>query len=78
MIGTDKANRLGVVPTHLRVPVTHCPGWPTEATEALWRKPHVARKIVGGPPTEVLVAHVLVDCQAHHLSLYRQAQIMSR
>lgn len=39
--------------------------------------PAPARLIEGGPPTDALVAQVLVSKYADHLALYRQAQIFA-
>jgi transposase len=86
VIGEDVSKRLDVVPAQLRVIETHRPKYacrPCEKTSSddgpgVVQAPAPARLIVGGLPTEALVAHVVVSKHADHLPLFRQAQIMAR
>jgi transposase len=78
-IGEDVAERLDVIPAQFRVIVTRRPRYGCRACEsAVVQAPAPAGLIVGGLPTEALVAHVLVGKYADHLPLYRQSQIYAR
>ena len=78
-VGTDSSERLDVVPAQFRVLVTHRPKLACRACDGVVvQSPVPPRLIEGGPPTEALVAHVLVFRYADHLPLYRQAQILAR
>ena len=78
-IGEDVAERLDVIPAQFRVLVARRPRYACRGcTEAVVQAPAPARLIVGGLPTEALVAHVLVAKYADHLPLYRQAQGYAR
>jgi transposase len=85
-IGEDVSKRLDAVPAQLRVLVTRRPKYACRACEkngaddvaGVIQTPAPARLIVGGLPTEALVAQVVVSKHADHLPLYRQAQILAR
>lgn len=85
-IGEDVSERLDKVPAKLRVIVTRRPKYACRACEqtggdktaGVIQAPAPARLIVGGLPTETLVADVLVSKYADHLPLYRQSQILAR
>lgn len=78
-IGEDVAERLDVVPTTFRVPVTRRPRYGCRSCEgAIVQAPAPARIVEGGIPTEALIAQVLVAKYADHLPLYRQTQIYAR
>src|SRR5690606_16041558 len=83
VIGEDVSERLDKVPATLRVIVTRRPKYACRtcdrtgadgATGAI-QAPAPPRLILGGLPTEALVADVLVAKYADHLPLYRQSQI---
>ena len=77
-IGTDVSERLDVIPAQFRVLVTHRPKYACRACEeAVIQAPAPERLIVGGLPTEAMVASVLVSKYAWHLPLYRQAQMLA-
>lgn len=86
VIGEDVSKRLDVVPAQLRVIETHRPKYACRSCEkngaddvaGVIQAPAPARLIVGGLPTEALVAQVVVSKHADHLPLYRQAQILKR
>ena len=86
VIGEDVSKRLDRVPAKLRVVETHRPKYACRACEkngaddvaGVIQAPAPARLIVGGLPTEALVADVVVSKYADHLPLYRQAQILTR
>lgn len=86
VIGEDVSKRLDVVPAQYRVLETHRPKLACRTCEkegadnvaGVVQAPAPARLIVGGLPTEALVAQVVVSKHADHLPLYRQAQIMAR
>ena len=79
VVGHDSSERLDVIPAQFRVLVTRRPKLACRACDGVVvQAPAPARLIEGGPPTEALVAHVLVARYADHLPLYRQAQIMAR
>src|ERR1019366_10796104 len=79
LIGEDRAERLDIVPAHLRVLVIRRPKYACRACEdVVVQAPAPARLIEGGMPTEATVAHVVVSKYADHLPLYRQAQIWAR
>ena len=79
LIGEDRAERLDIVPTQLRVLVVRRPKYACRACEdVVVQAPAPARLIEGGIPTEATVAHVVVGKYADHLPLYRQAQIYAR
>jgi transposase len=86
VIGEDVSKRLDVVPAQLRVIETHRPKFACRSCESngaddvagVIQAPAPARLIVGGLPTEALVAQVVVSKHADHLPLYRQAQILAR
>jgi transposase len=86
VIGEDVSKRLDVVPAQYRVLETHRPKFACRSCEnngadnvaGVIQAPAPARLIVGGLPTEVLVAQVVVSKHADHLPLYRQAQILAR
>jgi transposase len=86
VIGEDVSKRLDVVPAQLRVIETHRPKFACRSCEkngadnvaGVVQAPAPARLIVGGLPTEALVAHVVVSKHADHLPLYRQGQILAR
>jgi transposase len=80
VIGEDVSKRLDVVPAQLRVLETHRPKFGCRACEkngaddvaGVVQAPAPARLIVGGLPTEALVAQVVVSKHADHLPLYRK------
>jgi transposase len=86
VIGEDVSKRLDVVPAQYRVLETHRPKFACRSCESngadnvagVIQVPASARLIVGGLPTEALVAQVVVSKHADHLPLYRQAQILER
>jgi transposase len=86
VIGEDVSKRLDRVPAQLRVIETHRPKYACRDCEkngaddvaGVIQAPAPARLIVGGLPTEALVAQVVVSKHADHLPLYRQAQILAR
>lgn len=86
VIGEDVSKRLDVVPAQLRVIETHRPKFACRSCEnngaddvaGVIQAPAPARLIVGGLPTEALIAQVVVSKHADHLPLYRQAQILAR
>ena len=79
VIGEDVAERLDKIPAKLRVIVTRRPKYACRScTDGVVQAPAPNRLIVGGLPTEALVADVLVAKYADHLPLYRQAQIFAR
>ena len=86
VIGEDVSKRLDVVPAQYRVLETHRPKFACRSCESngadnvagVIQAPAPARLIVGGLPTEALVAQVVVSKHADHLPLYRQAQILAR
>jgi transposase len=86
VIGEDVSKRLDVVPAQLRVIETHRPKFACRSCEnngadnvaGVVQAPAPARLIVGGLPTEALIAQVVVSKHADHLPLYRQAQILTR
>jgi transposase len=86
VIGEDVSKRLDVVPAQLRVIETHRPKYACRSCEnngadnvaGVVQAPAPARLIVGGLPTEALIAQVVVSKHADHLPLYRQAQILTR
>lgn len=78
VIGEDQSERLDVIPAQYRVIVTRRPKYACRACSGtVVQAPAPARLIEGGLPTEALVAQVLVNKYAHHLPLYRQAQILA-
>ncbi len=78
-IGEDVSERLDVVPVQFRVLVSRRPRYACRACgDAIVQALAPARLIEGGPPTDALVAQVLVSKYADHLPLYRQAQIFAR
>jgi transposase len=86
VIGEDVSKRLDVVPAQLRVIETPRPKFACRSCEnngadnvaGVVQAPAPARLIVGGLPTEALVAQVVVSKHADHLPLYRQGQILAR
>jgi transposase len=86
VIGEDVSKRLDIVPAQLRVIETHRPKFACRSCEndgadnvaGVVQAPAPARLIVGGLPTEALIAQVVVSKHADHLPLYRQAQILAR
>jgi transposase len=86
VIGEDVSKRLDVVPAQLRVIETHrakfacrsCEKDGADNVAGVVQAPAPARLIVGGLPTEALIAQVVVSKHADHLPLYRQAQILAR
>jgi transposase len=86
VIGEDVSKRLDVVPAQLRVIETHRPKFACRSCEkdgadnvvGVVQAPAPARLIVGGLPTEALIAQVVVNKHADHLPLYRQGQILAR
>lgn len=86
VIGEDVSKRLDMVPAQLRVIETHRPKFACRSCEnngaddvaGVIQAPAPARLIVGGLPTEALVAQVVVSKHADHLPLYRQGQILAR
>jgi transposase len=79
VIGEDTSERLDRVPAKLRVIVTRRPKYACRScTDGVVQAPAPERLVVGGLPTEALVADVLVAKYADHLPLYRQAQILAR
>jgi transposase len=79
VIGEDRSQRLDVIPAQYQVIVTRRPKYACRTCEgAVVQAPAPARLIVGGLPTERLVAHVVVAKYADHCPLYRQAQILAR
>ncbi|HEV7266405.1 MAG TPA: IS66 family transposase [Falsiroseomonas sp.] len=79
-VGEDRAERLDVVPAQLRVRVTVRPRYACRRCEegGVHQAPAPARIVVGGLPTEALLAHVLVSKYGDGLPLYRQRQILAR
>ncbi|HEU4826490.1 MAG TPA: IS66 family transposase, partial [Dongiaceae bacterium] len=78
-IGEDVAERLDVIPAQFRVLVVRRPKYACRTCPGtLVQAPAPQRLIEGGPPTEGLIAHVIVGKYADHLPLYRQAQIYAR
>jgi transposase len=79
VIGEDVSKRLDVVPAKLRVKVIRRPKYACRTCEkngaddvaGVIQAPAPARLIVGGLPTEALVAQVVVSKHADHLPLYR-------
>jgi transposase len=86
VIGEDVSKRLDRVPARLRVLVTRRPKFACRSCEktgadtvaGVIQAKAPARLIVGGLPTEALVADVVVSKYADHLPLYRQSQILAR
>jgi transposase len=86
VIGEDVSRRLDRVPARLRVLVTRRPKFACRSCEktgadtvaGVIQAKAPARLIVGGLPTEALVADVVVSKYADHLPLYRQSQILAR
>jgi transposase len=86
VIGEDVSKRLDVVPAQMRVIETHRPKFACRRCEkngvddvaGVIQAPAPAHLIVGGLPTEALVAHVVVSKHADHLPLHRQSQILAR
>jgi transposase len=86
VIGEDVSKRLDRVPAKLRVVVTRRPKYGCRSCEkngadtvaGVIQAPAPARLIVGGLPTEALVADIVVSKHADHLPLYRQSQILAR
>jgi transposase len=79
VIGEDRSSRLDRVPAQYQVIVTRRPKYACRTCqEGVVQAPAPARLIVGGLPTEQLVAHVLVAKYADHSPLYRQSQILAR
>ena len=77
VIGEDSSERLDVIPAQFRVIVTHRPKYSCRACEeAVVQAPTPERPIRGGPPTEAMVASVLVAKYAWHLPLYRQSRML--
>jgi transposase len=75
----DVAERLDVIPAQFRVLVVRRPKYACRTCPGtLVQAPAPQRLIEGGPPTEGLIAHVIVGKYADHLPLYRQAQIYAR
>jgi transposase len=80
VIGEDVSKRLDRVPAKLRVLVTRRPKFACRSCEkngadniaGVIQAPPPARLIVGGLPTEALVADVVVSKYADHLPLYRK------
>jgi transposase len=79
VIGEDVSERLDRVPAKLRVLVTRRPKSACRSCEkngadnvaGVIQAPAPARLIVGGLPTDALVADVVVSKYADHLPLYR-------
>jgi transposase len=79
VIGEDRAERLDVVPAQYRVLVTRRPKYACRAcSDGVVQAPAPPRLILGGLPTEALVAEVLTAKYADHAPLHRQAQAMAR
>lgn len=79
VIGEDVVERLDMVSATFRVLVTRRLRYGSRNCEAApVQAPAPPRTVLGGLPTEALIAHVLVSKYADHLSLYRQAQICAR
>src|ERR1043165_6612442 len=79
VIAEDRSSRLDVIPAQYRVLVTRRPKYACRACqEGVVQAAAPARLIVGGLPTERLVAQVLVAKYADHCPLYRQSQILAR
>ncbi|MEZ5910768.1 MAG: IS66 family transposase [Hyphomicrobiaceae bacterium] len=86
VIGEDVSERLDKVPATLRVIVTRRPKYAcrtcdrtgADGATGVIQAPAPPRLILGGLPTEALVADVLVAKYADHLPLYRQSQILAR
>jgi transposase len=86
VIGQDITYRLDVVPTQFRVikeirpryGCRPCDKHGGDDVAGVIQAPAPAHLIVGGLPTEALVAHVVVSKHADHIPLYRQSQIMAR
>lgn len=86
VIGEDVSKRLDAVPAQYRVVETRRPKMACRSCEkkgadevaGVIQAPAPARLIVGGLPTEALVAQVVVSKYADHQPLYRQAQILAR
>ncbi|MEN8739542.1 MAG: IS66 family transposase, partial [Phaeobacter gallaeciensis] len=78
-IGSDRTERLDIIPAQLRVIVTVRPKYACRAcAEGVIQAPAPAHLIEGGLPTEGAIAHVLVSKFSDHLPLYRQSQILAR
>ena len=78
-IGEDRSQRLDIVPAQLRVIVTVRPKYACRTcTDGVTQAPAPSHLIMGGLPTEAMLAHVLVSKYADHLPLYRQCQILAR
>ena len=79
VIGCDSSERLDVIPAQYRVLVTHRPKLACRSCEgSIVQHATPPRLIVGGIPTEAMVAHVAIGRYADHQPLYRQAQMMAR
>lgn len=79
VIGEDTSERLDIIPAQFRVIVTRRPKYACRSCEGgIVQAPAPAHLILGGMPTEAVVAHVIVSKYADHLPLYRQAQIYAR
>ena len=79
VIGEDRSSRLDVIPAQYRVLITRRPKYACRTCqEGVVQAAAPARLIVGGLPTERLVAQVLVAKYADHCPLYRQSQILAR
>jgi transposase len=85
VIGEDVSKRLDRVPAKLRVMATRRPKYGRRSCEkngadiVAWviQAPAPTRLILGGLPTEALVADIVVIKYADHLALHRQSQIFA-
>jgi len=78
-IGEDRADRLDKIPAQYRVIVTVRPKMACRScNDGVVQAPAPVSLVPGGPPTEALVADLLVMKYADHMPLYRVAQMMKR
>ena len=80
-IGEDVSERLDVTPAKFRVIVTRRPKYAyrlTDGDDRIVQAPAPDHLIVGGIPTEALLAQVAVSKYADGLPLYRQEEIYAR
>jgi len=79
VIGEDISEQLDKVPASLKILVTHRPKYGCRACEgAVVQAPAPERPIIGGMPTEGLLASIVVDKYCDNMPLYRQAKRFER
>ena len=79
MIGEDVSERLDVIPARFRVLVTRRPKYACRRCSGAVAQARAPEHVVpGGPPTEALIAQVIVAKFGDHLPFYRQAEIYAR